>query len=498
MPSRLTPLILAAALGAACGTKPPAPGPLGPETCNNKTDDNGDGKIDCLDPKCFQDAACRGMGERCDNDVDDNGDSLIDCADPLCAGQACGFDCTCIGGVKVMGSSGGGAGGGGGTTGGGSGGGATGGGSGGGTTGGGSGGGATGGGAAGGGTATVETNCADNLDNDGDNATDCDDSDCVGITCGMGCVCALNRKTEVNCSDGTDNDGDQSTDCADSDCVGVGTENCTDGVDNNCNRAIDCGDPGCTGAACTGLQDGKPCLADAQCAGNKCFTEAATGAPNGACGNAAACTPGTTTGCNGGFCAGNSRCYAACTGQGLTGTGACRAGFICYDPDSTASNNNNYCLPGCSSDTECSGGGTGYGCNPWSKRCQNTNQNLPKYGATCTTDSQCESGYCFTGPDFPLGYCVGVCRGNAPNCASGGFCMFNASYGDNLGICYQACSTYNTPPDPECGNPLMSCFKTSSTSTNRVCSCLSTGSSCIDSYDCCSGSCTGFFSTTCN
>ncbi len=343
----------------------------------------------------------------------------------------------------------------------------------------------------------METNCGDNLDNDGDNATDCDDSNCVGITCGMGCVCALTRKTEVNCGDGADNDLDQRIDCADTDCFGVGTESCGDGLDNNCNRAIDCGDPGCSGnPSCAGLVDGKPCLADNQCAGNRCFTEASTGAPNGACGNATACTVGTTTGCNGGFCAGNSRCYAACTGQGLTGTGACRAGYICFDPDSNLGNNNNYCLPGCSGDTECSGGGTGYGCNPWSKRCGNTNQGLPKYGATCTTASQCESGYCFTGADFPGGYCVGVCRGNAPNCASGGFCSFSASYGDNLGICYQSCATYETPPDPECGNPFMSCFKITSTAPDRVCSCLSSGSGCYDDFDCCSGTC-GLFSSTC-
>ena len=51
MSSRLTLLILAAALGSACGTKPPVPGPPGPEICNNKTDDNGDGKVDCARPQ---------------------------------------------------------------------------------------------------------------------------------------------------------------------------------------------------------------------------------------------------------------------------------------------------------------------------------------------------------------------------------------------------------------------------------------------------------------
>ncbi len=478
MPSRLPLLILAAWLGAACGTKPPAPGPLGPEDCTNRKDDNGDSKIDCFDPKCFQDATCRTMNERCDNDVDDNNDTLIDCADPLCSGQACGFDCTCIGGVKVTGSAGGGAGGGsatggsgggatggsgggtttgggsgggtttgggsggGATTGGGSGGGATGG-SGGGTTGGGAGGGATGGSGGGG---ARELNCADNLDNDADNATDCDDTDCVGVTCGMGCVCALARKTEVNCRDGVDNDGDQRTDCADSDCVGVGTEICDDGIDNNCDRAIDCGDSTCTGALCTGLQDGKPCLGDAQCAGQKCLTEAATGIANGSCTNLNSCTVGTNAGCNGGLCrAGttSNSCYARCTGTGISGPTACRAGFICTDTDSNVSNGNNYCTPDCADSSECSGSGSGYGCNPWSKRCGNVDRGLGRYGAACTQNAQCETGLCATGPNYPGGYCFGVCRGDTKNCAAGGICSFDASYQDNFGICFQSCQ--NSP-----------------------------------------------------
>lgn len=333
-------------------------------------------------------------------------------------------------------------------------------------------------------------NCADNLDNDNDNATDCDDSDCVGVTCGMGCVCALNRKTEVNCSDGANNDGDGQIDCADSDCFGVGTELCNDGVDNDCDRAIDCGDSSCTGSPqCSGLQDGKPCRADNQCAGNKCFSEATTGAPNGACGNATLCTPNSATGCNGGWCNSAGNCYARCTGTGVSGTGACRAGFICYDPDSTPGNGNNYCLPGCSATSECSGSGAGYGCNPWSKRCGSLDQGLPRYGATCTNGSQCESGNCFIGPDFPLGYCMGVCRGDSPNCANGGLCIFDPSWGDNLGLCYQQCTSYGTPPDPECGNPRMSCFKTSPTATTRVCSCFVANGSCLDDFDCCSGVC---------
>ncbi len=499
MSCRLSILVLAL-LGAGCGTKPPAPGPLGPETCNNKADDNGDGKVDCLDPKCFADVACRGMAERCDNDIDDNNDTLADCADPLCAGQSCGFDCTCIGGLEVIGGSGGGSGGsngggsggsGGGVSTGGSGGGvATGGGSGGGVaTGGGSGGGASTGGGAGGGAASTELNCSDNIDNDADNATDCDDSNCVNVTCGMGCVCALNRKTETACNDGADNDFDTRSDCADTDCFNVGTENCTDGVDNDCDRAIDCGDSSCSSSpACAALQDGKPCLSDGQCAGNKCFTEALTGTPNGACSNASPCTVGSNAGCNGGLCrsaGGINTCYARCTGTGISGSGACRAGFICTDTDTNVSNGNNYCTPACADSAECSGSGSGYGCNPWSKRCGNVDRSLGRYGAPCTQNAQCETGLCVTGPDYPGGYCVGFCRGDTKNCASGGICSFEPSYQDNFGICFQSCVTSGSCRQAERYN----CWGPASDPVG-TCRCLTPGEySASNCGLCCSNTC---------
>ncbi|MEW5743609.1 MAG: hypothetical protein AB1938_32155, partial [Myxococcota bacterium] len=155
MPARTTRTLLAALALAfaafACGGAPPN-NPPGPETCDNGKDDNGDGKTDCLDPKCFSHSHCKVTVEDCGNDSDDNNDGLIDCADPSCAGRECGFECTCLNGMKVYGQGGGSGGSGGGATGGGSGGGATGGGSGGGATGGGSGGGATGGGSGGGAT----------------------------------------------------------------------------------------------------------------------------------------------------------------------------------------------------------------------------------------------------------------------------------------------------------------------------------------------------------
>jgi hypothetical protein len=95
---------------------------------------------------------------------------------------------------------------------------------------------------------SVETNCSDGIDNDGDTAIDCADSDCSNDP-----ACQL---VETNCSDGIDNDGDTAIDCADSDCsndpacqlvlVPVPVEtNCSDGQDNDGNGKIDCKDQNC-------------------------------------------------------------------------------------------------------------------------------------------------------------------------------------------------------------------------------------------------------------
>jgi hypothetical protein len=91
--------------------------------------------------------------------------------------------------------------------------------------------------------------CTDGIDNDGDGAIDCADSDCAGTP---GCV------SEV-CTDGVDNDGDGRVDCADSDCAVdpacVG-EICTNGIDDDGDGLVDCADtecsllPACSGENC--------------------------------------------------------------------------------------------------------------------------------------------------------------------------------------------------------------------------------------------------------
>lgn len=53
------------------------------EACDNASDDNGNGKIDCADPLCDQYPAC--MEALCADGNDDNGDGFADCDDQDCA-----------------------------------------------------------------------------------------------------------------------------------------------------------------------------------------------------------------------------------------------------------------------------------------------------------------------------------------------------------------------------------------------------------------------------
>jgi len=307
----------------------------------------------------------------------------------------------------------------------------------------------------------------------------------------------LNRKKEISCSDGADNDGDGNPDCLDTDCIGIGTESCTDGIDNTCDRAIDCGDAKCAAnAACTALPDGKECTANGQCAGGKCFTEAASGAPNGMCTNLTSCTVATNAGCNGGICTEGGTfdsCRARCTGTGLGSTGRCRAGFTCFDPDTNTSNNNSGCVALCTADAECSGTATGYGCNPWSKLCSSKDKGLARYGSSCTTGTQCESGYCDTSANLSFGYCFGLCRGDSKSCAADGVCEFNSSFGDNVGYCMDACTTPNT--FSQCTNQNNLCR---SRTPANFCACGDFFEQCFLDTDCCSGSCGFNFSNLCD
>ncbi|MCB9648038.1 MAG: M4 family metallopeptidase [Deltaproteobacteria bacterium] len=94
--------------------------------------------------------------------------------------------------------------------------------------------------------------CDDNIDNDGDGAVDCADSDCANDP-----VCAP-PPAEI-CDDNIDNDGDGAVDCADSDCANdpvcapPPAEICDDNVDNDGDGATDCADSDCANdPVCTG------------------------------------------------------------------------------------------------------------------------------------------------------------------------------------------------------------------------------------------------------
>ena len=99
--------------------------------------------------------------------------------------------------------------------------------------------------------------CNDQIDNDGDRATDCQDADCAADNnCGP-------TPVEI-CDNGIDDDGDIDIDCDDSDCDSACVEICTNGIDDdqdcevdegcedcdnliddNGNNLVDCEDPDC-------------------------------------------------------------------------------------------------------------------------------------------------------------------------------------------------------------------------------------------------------------
>jgi hypothetical protein len=152
------------------------------------------------------------------------------------------------------------------------------------------------------------------------------------------------------------------------------------------------------------------------------------------------------------------------------------------DADVDTTNNNNHCEPLCAADSNCEGTGAGYGCNPWSHLCELKDQGLTKYGGACTADAQCESNRCST--NKPGGYCTGLCSGTALACGGVGVCYYSASYGDNVGYCFQGCAS-----DATCRTPTYHCRNYDQ---GLVCWCGAAYDTCDFDWQCCSGSC-GWF-----
>lgn len=146
----------------------------------------------------------------------------------------------------------------------------------------------------------VEFDCFNNVDDDNNGKTDCDDEACEGRSCGAACICHNLQRGEARCFDGIgddggalflpdggpegDNDGDGKADCNDDDCAGrscsfepgcectfdggVGGKretNCLDGIDNDFDGKTDCEDADCTGSFCTSAPTYYTCNAPSSC-----------------------------------------------------------------------------------------------------------------------------------------------------------------------------------------------------------------------------------------
>jgi hypothetical protein len=128
------------------------------ENCFNEIDDDGNGFIDCADPACvgligYTGRLCEQVELNCYDDFDNDGNGLVDCEETSCATSP-----ACI----------------------------------------------------------IGENCLVAGDEDNDNAADCADPECYGITGPQGQIC---EPVETICNDGFDNDGDGTFDCTDVSCA---------------------------------------------------------------------------------------------------------------------------------------------------------------------------------------------------------------------------------------------------------------------------------------
>ncbi len=182
------------------------------QNCNDGIDNDGDGLIDCEDDQCLEFIYCDENGKQCNDGIDNDADGLVDCADPNCADEVyCNED-------------------------------------------------------------NVIT-CCDGIDNDGDGRFDCDDTQCSAwLYC--------REHTFAACTDGIDNDLDGLVDCADPNCQALdifqcrqenSALNCSDGIDNDEDGLTDCFDTECAAfsicdndgdglAGVLDINDDNPCI----------------------------------------------------------------------------------------------------------------------------------------------------------------------------------------------------------------------------------------------
>ena len=178
-----------------CAGSPPATEATLSE-CQDGTDNDGDGNIDCADDQCASFTTCATPTENtlgsCQDGEDNDQDDLIDCADT---------DCSAFTHCQSP-------------------------------------------------TENTLSACQDTLDNDGDDLIDCADPDCGSLS-----ICVpSSENTSLLCQDSEDNDGDGDVDCEDADCENFdfctgGTEataaQCQDNLDNDGDSDVDCNDSDC-------------------------------------------------------------------------------------------------------------------------------------------------------------------------------------------------------------------------------------------------------------
>lgn len=100
--------------------------------------------------------------------------------------------------------------------------------------------------------------CDNDIDDDGDTSIDCNDDDCDAVCieiCGNDIDddhdCDVDEGCESDCSDGQDNNGDGLIDCDDPDCAtdpACPQEVCNNGTDDDGDTLVDCDDPDCASA----------------------------------------------------------------------------------------------------------------------------------------------------------------------------------------------------------------------------------------------------------
>ncbi|HVE81242.1 MAG TPA: MopE-related protein [Myxococcales bacterium] len=244
----------------------------------------------------------------------------------------------------------------------------------------------------------IETNCGDGLDNDGDRATDCADSDCATLACGTGCVCRNFQKVETVCSDGQDNDSDTQADCADNDCDGgsCGTgcvcnrggkleTVCDDGQDNDTDTQFDCSDTDCNllscdaGCQCRGGQGAETVCSDMKDNDGDSFTDC------------------LDSDCDGGMC-----------GTGCLCRGGQKTETICNDIADNDGDSQADCA-----DSDCDGGSCGTGCvcsggQKTETNCLNTSGDEDGDGNANCNDPDCLGKQCRTSPSRNC-TAIGVC-----------------------------------------------------------------------------------------